>query len=52
MGLPQFFVLGASALRNIVVTRPRTVAQLQTISGIGPDKVAKFGASILEVCNA
>jgi ATP-dependent DNA helicase RecQ len=52
MGLPQFFVLGASALRSIVLIRPQSVAQLQTINGIGPDKVAKFGASILEVCNA
>jgi ATP-dependent DNA helicase RecQ len=39
IGLPQFFVLGS-------------VAQLQTINGIGPDKAAKFGASIVELCNA
>jgi ATP-dependent DNA helicase RecQ len=51
MGLPQFFVLGASALRGIVLTRPQTLAQLQTIQGIGPDKAAKFGAGILELCN-
>ncbi len=52
MGLPQFFVLGASTLRSIVLERPRTVAQLQTISGIGAEKAAKFGASIVELCNA
>jgi ATP-dependent DNA helicase RecQ len=51
IGLPQFFILGASALRNIVLERPRTLAQLQTISGIGPDKAEKFGATILAVCN-
>jgi ATP-dependent DNA helicase RecQ len=52
IGLPQFFVLGSSTLRSIVLIRPRTVAQLQTINGIGPEKAAKFGASIVELCNA
>jgi ATP-dependent DNA helicase RecQ len=52
MGQPQFFVLGASTLRSIVIERPRTVAQLQTIHGIGAEKAAKFGASIVELCNA
>jgi len=51
MGLPQFFVLGASTLRSIVLERPRTVAQLQTIHGIGAEKAAKFGASIVGLCN-
>jgi ATP-dependent DNA helicase RecQ len=52
MGLPQFFVLGASTLRSIVIERPRTVAQLQAIHGIGAEKAAKFGPSIVELCNA
>jgi ATP-dependent DNA helicase RecQ len=52
IGLPQFFVLGSSTLRSIVLQRPRTVAQLQSIYGIGPDKVEKFGASILSICRA
>ena len=51
IGLPQFFVLGSSTLRSIVLTRPRTIAQLQNITGIGPEKAAKFGASIVELCN-
>jgi ATP-dependent DNA helicase RecQ len=52
IGLPQFFVLGSSTLRSIVLIRPRTIAQLQTITGMGPDKAEKFGAAICEVCNA
>jgi ATP-dependent DNA helicase RecQ len=52
IGLPQFFVLGSSTLRSIVLQRPRTVAQLQTIAGIGPDKAEKFGPAICAVCNA
>jgi ATP-dependent DNA helicase RecQ len=51
MGLPQFFVLGTTALRSIVLTRPRNLAQLGTISGIGPEKIEKFGAHILALCN-
>jgi ATP-dependent DNA helicase RecQ len=51
MGLPQFFVLGTSALRSIVLNRPRTIAQLQSIHGIGPEKAGKYGASILQACN-
>ncbi|HEX4651478.1 MAG TPA: RecQ family ATP-dependent DNA helicase [Granulicella sp.] len=51
LGLPQFFVLGSSALRSIVLERPRTLAQLQKINGIGLEKVEKYGPGILQVCN-
>ena len=51
MGLPQFFVLGTSALRTIVMARPRTLSQLKAIDGLGQEKIDKFGSSILEVCN-
>ncbi len=51
MGLPQFFVLGTSTLRSIVLLRPRTVGQLKGISGIDEEKVTRFGAAILEMCN-
>jgi ATP-dependent DNA helicase RecQ len=52
IGLPQFFVLGSSALRSIVLLRPRSLAQLQSIAGIGPEKAEKFGAAILHLCNS
>jgi ATP-dependent DNA helicase RecQ len=51
-GLPQFFVLGSSALRSIVLTRPQSIAQLKAISGIGSEKAERFGSAIVEVCNA
>ncbi len=51
MGLPQFFVLGTTALRSIVMQRPQTLKQLLGIQGIGQEKLDKFGASILEVVN-
>jgi ATP-dependent DNA helicase RecQ len=50
IGLPQFFVLGSTALHSIVLLRPRSLAQLQSITGIGPDKADKFGAAILKLC--
>ncbi len=51
MGLPQFFVLGTTTLRSIVIERPRTLQQLGGIQGLGQEKLDRFGASILEVCN-
>jgi ATP-dependent DNA helicase RecQ len=51
MGLPQFFVLGTSTLRSIVLARPRTVGQLKSIGGIDEEKVSRFGGAILEMCN-
>ena len=48
LGLPQFFVLGTSTLRTIVVEHPRTLAQLQSIPGIGVEKIDKYGPSILQ----
>ena len=51
LGLPQFFVLGSSALRSIVLSQPRTIAQLQTISGVSAEKAERYGPGILAVCN-
>ena len=52
LGLPQFFVLGSSALRSIVLEHPRTLKQLGSIAGIGADKLDKYGAgTILSVCS-
>jgi ATP-dependent DNA helicase RecQ len=52
IGLPQFFVLGSSTLRSIVLTRPSSLTQLRGIAGMGPEKTDRFGASILEICNS
>lgn len=50
LGMPQFFVLGSSALRNIALEQPRTLAHLKQVDGISLEKAEKFGASILEIC--
>jgi len=51
LGLPQFFVLGSSALRSIVLEHPRTLGELERIEGMGAEKVDKYGAGILSVCS-
>ena len=51
LGLPQFFVFGSSALRSIVLKRPRTLSELQSIPAMDHEKLEKFGADIIAVCN-
>ena len=51
IGLPQFFVLGTTTLRSIVLTRPTSLRQLQSIAGIDTEKLEKFGSSIVELCS-
>ncbi len=51
IGLPQFFVLGTTTLRSIVLQCPRTLDQLKSIQGIDPEKLQRFGSSILALCN-
>jgi ATP-dependent DNA helicase RecQ len=51
MGLPQFFVLGTTALRSLVIERPQTLKELMGIQGIGQEKVDRYGMGILEVLN-
>ena len=52
LGLPQFFILGTSTLRSIVLARPQTLAELKSITGIGPEKIERFGPGILELCTS
>ncbi|WP_353071292.1 RecQ family ATP-dependent DNA helicase [Tunturiibacter gelidoferens] len=52
LGLPLFFVLASTTLRNIVLARPQNLTQLKSIQGLGLDKIEKFGPGILAVCTA
>ena len=49
-GLPSFFIFSDAALRNIVLAGPASVAELRTVRGVGPEKLEKFGATVLEMC--
>jgi ATP-dependent DNA helicase RecQ len=50
LGLPLFFVLASTTLRNIVLARPQNLTQLKSVHGLGLDKIEKFGPGIIEVC--
>jgi ATP-dependent DNA helicase RecQ len=52
LGLPQFFILGASTLRSIVLVRPQTLSQLKTINGLNLEKIERFGPAIIEACTS
>jgi ATP-dependent DNA helicase RecQ len=52
LNLPLFFVLASTTLRNIVLTRPQNLSQLNTINGLGHEKIEKFGPGIIEACTA
>jgi ATP-dependent DNA helicase RecQ len=52
LGLPQFFVFGSSALRTIVLKRPRNLSELRATSALDHEKLERFGSSILELCKA
>jgi ATP-dependent DNA helicase RecQ len=51
LNLPLFFVLASTTLRNIVLAHPQNLAQLRTVQGLGPEKIEKFGARILDICS-
>ena len=50
--MPQFFVLGTSTLRGLVLAPPRNLAGLRRVEGMTQEKSERFGAEILQVCNS
>jgi superfamily II DNA helicase RecQ len=49
---PAFRIFGDKTLRAVVLDRPTTIQDLLHVSGIGPEKAAKFGADICAICAA
>lgn len=49
-GLPSFFVLSDTALRQVAATQPGTLADLGRVSGIGTEKLERYGAALLQIC--
>jgi ATP-dependent DNA helicase RecQ len=47
--VPAYVIFSDATLQEIAARRPRTSADLLTISGIGPKKLEQYGAAILEV---
>ena len=51
-GKPAFIVFSDAILHNIVVACPTRISDLQTVSGIGPDKCDRYGAAIVALCTS
>jgi ATP-dependent DNA helicase RecQ len=51
-GLPSFFILSDTVLRNIVLAAPKTLDHLSTIPGLTPEKLDRFGPAVLTLCTA
>jgi ATP-dependent DNA helicase RecQ len=51
-GLPSFFILSDTVLRNIVLTTPSTLDELSQVRGLATDKLQHFGQAVLNLCQA
>lgn len=48
--VPAFMVMHERTLNAVAIARPANPRQLLEVDGMGPAKVEKFGAAILQVC--
>ena len=48
-GVPAYVIFHDATLRDIASARPGTLGQLGSISGVGENKLAKYGEQVLEV---
>ncbi|MEU6364875.1 DNA helicase RecQ [Streptomyces sp. NPDC046931] len=51
-GVPAYVIFHDATLREIAAVRPKTVAELGTISGVGEKKLATYGEGVLGVLAA
>ncbi|GAA4081316.1 DNA helicase RecQ [Nonomuraea soli] len=47
-GVPAYVIFHDATLREIATRRPTSLAELSTISGVGANKLSKYGEQILE----
>ncbi|MGI9514252.1 MAG: DNA helicase RecQ [Anderseniella sp.] len=50
--VPAFVILHDSTLNEIASTRPKTLEQMASISGIGPRKLEQFGQAFMDIVTA
>jgi ATP-dependent DNA helicase RecQ len=48
LGMPAYVIFHDATLRQIAAESPTTLAQLSTVSGVGENKLAKFGQQVLD----
>ncbi|WP_131741423.1 DNA helicase RecQ [Actinomadura roseirufa] len=47
-GVPAYVIFHDATLREIATTRPGSLAELGTVTGVGENKLAKYGEQVLE----
>jgi ATP-dependent DNA helicase RecQ len=52
LGVPAYLVLHDATLNALAVSRPSTPHELLAVEGMGPSKIGRFGAAILELCKS
>jgi ATP-dependent DNA helicase RecQ len=50
LGLPSFFVLSDTVLREIALAEPQTIGEMKDVMGVGGEKVDKFGEAVVGIC--
>ena len=48
-GVPAYVIFHDATLRQIAAEAPSTLAELATVSGVGENKLAKYGQQILDL---
>jgi ATP-dependent DNA helicase RecQ len=51
-GVPAYVVFHDATLAQIAERKPRTLADLRSVSGVGPSKLERYGKDVLEVVAA
>ena len=51
-GVPAYVIFHDATLREIAILSPSTLAELGTVSGVGENKLAKYGQQILDTLGA
>lgn len=51
-GVPAYVIFHDATLRQIATQRPSSLADLGTVSGVGENKLAKYGEGVLETLSA
>ena len=51
-GLPTFFIFSDTVLRNITLAAPTSLDDLRNVRGTSPEKLTRFGATIVDLCRA
>jgi ATP-dependent DNA helicase RecQ len=51
-GVPPYVIFHDATLREIATRLPATLAELATVSGVGQNKLAKYGQQILDTLAA